>query len=1486
MSIVADATTIDKIFDKWSGDVSNVLDVNSSSTTISMPASSTAVTATYKTKTFTITASFGTNGSISPAGPVSVNYGSSQAFSITPAADYHVANVLVDGISVGAVSGYTFTNVTADHSISATFSANISSYIVTFIEGDNGTITGSKVQTVNNGDNCMAVTAHANTHYHFVNWTGALTSTNNPLTVMNVGSDMTITANFAIDTCALNYSAGANGSIIGTNPQTVAYGADGATVTAMPKMGYHFVKWSDDIMTASRRDENVTGNISVIATFAEAETSAVLTMAVNGRGTVSPIPGAYTVDREGITAITATAEHGNSFVNWAVSGNAVVADVNAADTMVTMAGANGTVTANFTSGTLTTLENGIPVFEISGGSEDIRIFKITLPPGQTLLQAQTTAGDFGDCDMYIRHGAVPTLSIYDEKSNNEGNAELIEFNDPASGDWYVMLHAQKAYSGVTLTVRYSTDAPAKVLSLNATQGLFKDRIRLTWAAVSGATNYEIWRSDVNDLALSEKIRTASALSAPPYDDMLAPKNSYKFYYWVRAVNDNYKGSFSDYAYGTVSDGSVVELKNGKGKSGISGKLGSMRTYRINVPAGQAVLEVIVSGGTGDCDVNVSFGENGSKRYSLRSTAIENMQCENPAGGYYYINIYGKTAYSGVTLLAKYTNAVPPKPSALIASNGTFADKIVLTWKASSCATSYDIYRALKIGKTIPTMPAEPIITVAGTEYEDTDVLFGEIYCYWLKSHNPMGFSKATPAVSGYLMQAPTAPGTVAATDGTYFDKVRVTWSKMANATSYEVCRTAGRTFAEVTLVGHVEASNLASYVIYDFTVPVNASPATPYYYWVKGINKVNGQTTLSKSDLGYVSNKGPATATATKGTVFEKVRLSWSPVAGALSYNVWKEDLFLVNVAASPYDDNLAPLDTVLHKYKVQAKYVNGDIGYLSAFSPVAFGYAADAPSTLAAPVLKSVSTNLYTYVLISWSEVAKAQKYRLYRSETNIFSNDNWIADVEGLTYSDEVKPGGIAVGMKYHYWVTAVNGDGLGATISRASASKSGMAAAVVTASFADPKKHPYGQEITVAGAGNGSVKYYSIAVPAETTRLMATLSGLNTRHDDCHVYAKLGCYPTSSSYNAKGADTKTDEVLTVSNPAEGTWYFMLYGSGIDGYTERDLTIACYSAADIYLTTVPVNDLNVPAKVTFKGKVVDKAGTGIPGLTLMARNPITGICSYLGAKTDAAGKFSYSDVISIEGEHTFDFFFDTMPDLAKGTASHTVFTKNTSLYTSVFDFSAYLNASLVDINAADTFGMQAFINSSNGWDDEAISENYQSMWIDKTIGKVQADKALLGKLAGGLYLCLYGVEGAGLGNDTSIEAGTSGSIPISGLSTVPFIVHVDEADKLNVMANLLSLGITDETINAKLAAGKAGVIAIASFGVTGKTNNISLSANEHLNLLLNIANKDATVLFLEGGKYSDVITKKFEVSVGNDRTVQVITSSFVPNTTTITDE
>lgn len=115
LTATADASAA---FAGWSGGYTGV----PSTCTLTMN-SDNSVTGTFNLKAFTTNASAGANGSISPAGTVTVNYGASQAFTITPDSRYRISDVQVDGVSIGGVASYLFGNIMANHTIIASFSA-------------------------------------------------------------------------------------------------------------------------------------------------------------------------------------------------------------------------------------------------------------------------------------------------------------------------------------------------------------------------------------------------------------------------------------------------------------------------------------------------------------------------------------------------------------------------------------------------------------------------------------------------------------------------------------------------------------------------------------------------------------------------------------------------------------------------------------------------------------------------------------------------------------------------------------------------------------------------------------------------------------------------------------------------------------------------------------------------------------------------------------------------------------------------------------------------------------------------------------------------------------------------------------------------------------------------------------------------------------------------------------------------------------------
>jgi hypothetical protein len=78
----------------------------------------------YNPASYTITASAGANGTISPSGAVSVTAGASRTFTFTANSGYLVDKIILNGLPIGVLSSYTFNNVRGNYTISATFRAN------------------------------------------------------------------------------------------------------------------------------------------------------------------------------------------------------------------------------------------------------------------------------------------------------------------------------------------------------------------------------------------------------------------------------------------------------------------------------------------------------------------------------------------------------------------------------------------------------------------------------------------------------------------------------------------------------------------------------------------------------------------------------------------------------------------------------------------------------------------------------------------------------------------------------------------------------------------------------------------------------------------------------------------------------------------------------------------------------------------------------------------------------------------------------------------------------------------------------------------------------------------------------------------------------------------------------------------------------------------------------------------------------------------
>jgi hypothetical protein len=182
---------------------------------------------------YTITASAGSNGSIDPTGSVNVDGATDQAFTIAPDAGYEIDTVTVDSVAVGAVASYTFYNVTANHTISATFKVQVLTITVT--SSNFGSISPAGLtHTVNYGASKeFTFTADANYEVGDVLVDGVSQGSLASYEFTTVTTDHTLHVEFVQSNFVINSSAGANGSITPNGDTAVASGGSQSyTITA------------------------------------------------------------------------------------------------------------------------------------------------------------------------------------------------------------------------------------------------------------------------------------------------------------------------------------------------------------------------------------------------------------------------------------------------------------------------------------------------------------------------------------------------------------------------------------------------------------------------------------------------------------------------------------------------------------------------------------------------------------------------------------------------------------------------------------------------------------------------------------------------------------------------------------------------------------------------------------------------------------------------------------------------------------------------------------------------------------------------------------------------------------------------------------------------------------------------------------------------------------------------------------------------------
>ncbi|MBE3136418.1 MAG: right-handed parallel beta-helix repeat-containing protein, partial [Thermoplasmata archaeon] len=292
-------------FSHWGGDLSGSL--NPASITID---GNKAVTATFTQNEYTLTITTVGSGFVTKQ-PDQATYHYGDIVQLTATADPGWSFGQWSGDLSGSVNPSSIT-IDGDKAVTAIFTQN--EYTLTITTVGSGSVAKVPDQGTYHYGDFVQLTATADLGWSFSEWSGDLSGSINPSTIM-IDGDTTIVATFMQDEYTLEVSVVGSGSVGKSPDQATYHYGDVVQLTASADLGWTFSGWSGDL-SGSTNPEMITidGNKAVTATFTQNEYT--LTLMTVGSGSVAKLPDQVTYHYNDVVQLTATADLGWTFAGW------------------------------------------------------------------------------------------------------------------------------------------------------------------------------------------------------------------------------------------------------------------------------------------------------------------------------------------------------------------------------------------------------------------------------------------------------------------------------------------------------------------------------------------------------------------------------------------------------------------------------------------------------------------------------------------------------------------------------------------------------------------------------------------------------------------------------------------------------------------------------------------------------------------------------------------------------------------------------------------------------------------------------------------------------------------------------------------------------------------------------------------------------------------------------------------------------------------